>query len=178
MLQDQLTAFFTIQHTINFSIALCILFGGLIGIKILNRVFIQSVSHTKLTPELRKISSSLLSLAGSIIIVLTALNQLGVYLTPIVASLSLTSFAVSYACKDALQNIIAGFIILYNKTNKIGDTITAMGQTGKVTEINLRQTHILTKEQNTAIIANNLLLNMVIIEKPEPLSKPKKKAKS
>ena len=92
---------------------------------------------------------------------ITALGTAGVNVSAIVASLGLSGFALGFALKDYLSNILAGFMILIYQPYQIGDNIAVSHATGEVTEINLRYT-ILKNEEKRILIPNSTMLNSSI----------------
>jgi small conductance mechanosensitive channel len=93
---------------------------------------------------------------------ITALGTLGIDVAALVAGLGLTGFALGFALKDAVSNFLAGFLILYYEPFQRGDTITASGQEGLVTEINMRYT-VLKNPEKTILIPNSALINNAVI---------------
>ena len=53
----------------------------------------------------------------------TTLGTLGIDVSAIVASLGLTGFAVGFALKDSISNLLSGVLILIHRPFKVGDTI-------------------------------------------------------
>ena len=53
----------------------------------------------------------------------TALGTLGIDVSAIVASLGLTGFAVGFALKDSISNLLSGVLILIHRPFNVGDTI-------------------------------------------------------
>lgn len=81
------------------------------------------------------------------------------------ASAGIVGLALSFAAKDTLSNLFAGVSIIIDAPYKIGDFITLeSGERGQVTNIGLRSTRILTRDDveitvPNAIIGNNKILN-------------------
>jgi len=78
-----------------------------------------------------------------------ALNQLG-WASTLLSWISIGILIVIIvgfllAVKDYIPNMIAGFVIMKNKTFKVGDTIEAAGAKGKVVKIRLVETEIKSK---------------------------------
>ncbi|MDB6095884.1 MAG: mechanosensitive ion channel [Francisellaceae bacterium] len=92
---------------------------------------------------------------------ITALGSMGVNINALVASLGLSSFALSFAMKDALSNVLAGILILIYQPFKIGNEIRIDDYAGKVIMIDLRY---ITLEINdkTILIPNASILNQAI----------------
>jgi small-conductance mechanosensitive channel len=72
----------------------------------------------------------------------TALGTLGLDVSAIVASLGLTGFAVSFALKDSISNLLSGMLILIYRPFKVGDTIKVKSFEGRVSTIDLRYTRL------------------------------------
>ena len=93
--------------------------------------------------------------------IVTALGTAGLNVSAIVASLGLSGFALGFALKDYLSNILAGITILMYQPFQINDNIQVTSAEGKVAEINLRYT-ILVNDQKRILIPNSTMLNNTI----------------
>jgi small conductance mechanosensitive channel len=89
--------------------------------------------------------------------IFTGLGTMGVNITPIIAGLGLGGFALGYAFKDALSNLLAGALILIYRPFDEGDRISVSGCEGKVTQINLRYT-VLDNMTERYMVPNSLIL--------------------
>jgi len=87
-----------------------------------------------------------------------AISKLGFDIGALVAGLGLTSFALGFALKDAISNLVAGVMIVLYKPVKLGDRIDITGSKGQVVDLNLRYITVKT-EGITHLIPNSLLLN-------------------
>jgi small conductance mechanosensitive channel len=70
----------------------------------------------------------------------TALGTVGINVSAIVTSLGLTGFAISFAFKDFLSNVLSGFMVILYGTYHVNDEIKVGNVQGAVQEINLRYT--------------------------------------
>lgn len=97
---------------------------------------------------------------------ITALGTLGINVNAMVAGLGLGGFALGFALKDALSNLLSGALILIYHPFTVGDTITVTGCHGIVLEINLRYT-ILQGENRIFLIPNSSLFtnNIEVLKK-------------
>lgn len=95
--------------------------------------------------------------------IVTALGTLGVNVSAIVASLGLTGFALGFALKDALSNLLAGIMTLFYQPFNIGDRILVSGMEGRVTAINLRYTQLVSADRRILIPNASLFNNVVVI---------------
>jgi small-conductance mechanosensitive channel len=86
----------------------------------------------------------------------TTLGTLGIDVSAIVASLGLTGFAVSFALKDSISNLLSGMLILIYRPFKVGASIKVKTFEGQVTAIDLRYTK-LERDGEKILVPNSLL---------------------
>lgn len=118
----------------------------------------------KTTQERKEILNLAGSTAKGTLILLgavTALGTLGVNVSALVAGLGLTGFALGFALRDALSNLLAGALIVIYHPFQIGDKISISGSEGLVAEINLRYT-VLEGDEQTFLIPNSILFTNTI----------------
>ena len=86
----------------------------------------------------------------------TTLGTLGIDVSAMVASLGLTGFAVSFALKDSISNLLSGMLILIYRPFKVGASIKVKTFEGQVTAIDLRYTK-LERDGEKILVPNSLL---------------------
>jgi small-conductance mechanosensitive channel len=96
------------------------------------------------------------SIALTVFGAITALGTMGINVSALVAGLGLTGFALGFALKDILSNLVAGVLILLYRPFRVNDYILVAGNEGVVTEIDLRYT-TLQKEGQIFLIPNSVL---------------------
>mgnify|MGYP002628706953 FL=1 len=85
-------------------------------------------------------------------------------LTAWMASAGIIGIALGFAAKDSLANFFAGIFIIADSPYKIGDFIILDGsERGKVTEIGIRSTRMLTPDDVEITIPNSIIGNSKII---------------
>jgi len=88
---------------------------------------------------------------------------MGVNVSALVAGLGLTGFALGFAFRDALSNVLAGAMIRFYRPFRRQDWIKVGDYEGVVTEVNLRYT-IIEREKFRVLIPNsNLLTNPIVV---------------
>ena len=110
----------------------------------------------------------LLENTSAVVIVLFTLYLLFVTweidMTAWLASAGIIGIAVGFAAKDTVANLLSGVFILADSPYKIGDYIVIdSGERGKVTNIGLRSTRILTRDDLEVNIPNSIIANGKII---------------
>ena len=102
---------------------------------------------------------SLVSISLRILVVLTALSQLGVEITSFVALIGAAGLAIGMAFSGTLGNFAGGVMILIFRPYKVGDFIEAQGEIGTVESIQIFNTILLTLDNKTVIVPNGAMAN-------------------
>ncbi len=94
-----------------------------------------------------------------LIAALLVMSKFGIEIGPLIASLGVVGFAVGFAVKDTLSNIIGGIILILDSSFSVGDKVMIDGDTGIVREVGLRNTKLLTYDNEVIVIPNGELMN-------------------
>lgn len=78
---------------------------------------------------------------------------MGINVTPVLATLGLGGFALGFALRDAVANLLAGLMIIIYRPFSNGNHISVAVYEGKVEEINLRYT-VLINEEGKILVPN------------------------
>lgn len=127
--------------------------------RVVNRILRKSDTDAGLTSFL----SSFLSMALKVMVVISAITQLGVEMTSFLTLLGAAGIAIGLAFSGTLSNFAGGIMILVLKPFKIGDTIEALGEQGVVYEIQIFNTYLKTPDNKILIFPNGPLANGTII---------------
>jgi len=122
----------------------------------------RAARHLQLSvlPLLQTVAKVVL-LALAIYFVFLAWN---INVTAWIASAGIVGLALSFAAKDTLSNLFAGVSIVADAPYKTGDfIILESGERGMVTQIGLRSTRILTRDDVEITIPNGIIGNSKII---------------
>ncbi len=90
-----------------------------------------------------------------IAVIMAAADQVGIKTTSFLAILGAASLAIGLALKDSLGNFAAGVMIILFRPFKVGDLISAGGETGSVQQIDIFSTVLLTPDNQKVIIPNS-----------------------
>jgi small conductance mechanosensitive channel len=94
--------------------------------------------------------------------VLIAISQLGIQIGPLLAGLGIAGFVIGFALQDVLSNFASGMMILVYRPFDVGDFVEAGGVTGKVSDMTLVSTKILTLDNQLLFVPNNKIWGDVI----------------
>jgi small conductance mechanosensitive channel len=120
-------------------------------------------SHVVETNDLFDLLGRVAKLALIVFGLVTALGTAGLNVSAFVAGLGLTGFALGFAFRDVLSNLLAGVLILLYRPFVRGDRISVTGLEGTVTHIDLRYTN-LEHDGNLMLIPNaNLFTNPITV---------------
>ncbi len=103
---------------------------------------------------LRRFVGNLVYIGLLVFIVIAALSQLGIQTTSFIAILGAAGLAVGLALQGSLANFAAGFLMIVFRPFRVGDVIEGGGVTGKVEEIQIFTTTMVTPDNKTVIIPN------------------------
>ncbi len=127
--------------------------------KAVRKILIRSNTDQGLVTFLSSLVTSILK----ILIIVTAINQMGVQMTSFITILGAAGLAIGMAFSGTLSNFAGGVMILLFKPFKVGDTISAQLQLGKVTEIQIFYTYIFTPDNKVVVIPNGPLANNTLV---------------
>jgi len=89
-----------------------------------------------------------------LVVVIAALDQLGVQTTSLLAVFGAAGLAVGLALKDSLANFSSGVMMIIFHPFKVGDFIEAAGQSGLVEEVRIFSTVLRTGDNREVIVPN------------------------
>jgi small conductance mechanosensitive channel len=95
--------------------------------------------------------------------IVMAAGQLGINVGAALAGLGVVGLTVGFAAKDTLSNIMAGFLIFWDKPFHVGDWVSLGGSEGQVAEITMRTTRLRTRNNTWIIIPNEAVINQVLV---------------
>lgn len=86
-----------------------------------------------------------------------ALGQLGIDTGPLLAGIGVVGFVIGFALQDTLSNFASGIMILLYRPYDVGDVISAAGETGKVDDMSLVSTTMMTPDNQKLIVPNSAI---------------------
>lgn len=144
---------------------LVLLLIGLKVIKILVNMTEAALKKSKVDISLAKFLVSFVRLGLKISLIILILNGLIKDMTPILTIGAAAGIGAGMALQGSLANFTGGILILLFRPFSVGDYISekAFGNEGKVEEIQVLYTTLLTVDNKTVIIPNGQLANSSIV---------------
>ncbi len=116
----------------------------------------------KVDISLRMFVRNAVKVVFMLLLILIVAQTLGVNVTSVIALFSAATLAIGMALSGTAQNFAGGVMILVMKPYRVGDFISAQGQSGTVREIKLFSTVITTGDNQTIYIPNNAIATAII----------------
>lgn len=162
---EQLFSWFSesaIQDATSYSVTFCKNILAALLLYFVGKWLIKKIiSGTTKLMEKRNVEASLASFLSSIIrvslwllLIIAIVSMLGIETSSFVALFAGAGMAIGMAMSGTLSNFAGGVMILLFKPFKVGDYIIAQGYEGKVKEIQIFNTILVSVDNKTIIIPN------------------------
>lgn len=126
-------------------------------IKLIKKGLSKAMSYRKAEASLNTFLMSLVSVLLTFFLILAIVGILGINTSSLVALLASAGLAIGMALSGTLQNFAGGVMIMLFRPFKVGDFISAQGFEGKVNEIQIFNTHLLSVDNKEIILPNGAL---------------------
>ena len=143
-------------------LALAIYFVGRWVLRRIVKLLDLALEHRHVDISLRSFMRNTVRVVFTLLLVLIVVSTLGVNVTSLIAVFSAATLAIGMALSGTAQNFAGGVMILLMKPYRVGDFISAQGQSGTVREIKLFSTVITTGDNQTIYIPNNAIATAII----------------
>ena len=143
-------------------LALAIYFIGRWFVRRIVRLLDAAFARRNVDISLRSFLHNTIRVLFTLVLLLVVVQTLGVNVTSVIALFSAATLAIGMALSGTAQNFAGGVMILLMKPYRVGDFISAQGQSGTVREIKLFSTVITTGDNQTIYIPNNVIATAII----------------
>ena len=107
----------------------------------------------------------------TILVILAAIQTLGVNTSSFLAMFASAGLAIGMALSGTLQNFAGGVILLLLRPYRIGDYITAQGQSGTVKAIGLFSTQLNTPDNRIIYVPNSAISTSIVDNYSQPTTR-------
>ena len=152
-------------HLPRLGTSLLVLAGFWLASLVVRGIIVRVGTARGMEPDLTRFVARLARTTVMVFGVVTALGTAGVDVAALVAGLGLTGFALGFALKDIISNVLAGILILAYKPFRYGDVITVTSFQGRVVEIDLRYTTLDAGERRFFVPNSLLFTNAITVDK-------------
>ena len=142
--------------------AIVVLILGRWIIKLIKRWMAKGLMSRHADATLHSFLSNLVAVVLNFFLIMAIVGILGINTSSLVALLASAGLAVGMSLGGTLQNFAGGVLIIMFRPFKVGDFISAQGMEGKVSEIQIFNTHLLTTDNKEVILPNGALATGVM----------------
>jgi len=119
----------------------------------------RGLRNMQMVVFLRDFLKAILGIIGLLMILDSAFR---VNVSSILASLGLAGAAVALAAKESIENLIASFVIFFDKPFTAGDVLNVNNISGTVEKIGLRSTRIRTDQKTYVTVPNKQMVDSIV----------------
>jgi small-conductance mechanosensitive channel len=140
-----------------------LLIGGYLASRFIGYAFGQRLAATRLSPDVAYTIKRVVFLTLFVLVILTALNLLGVPLTAFAFATGAIAIGVGFGAQNIINNFISGWILMAERPIRIGDFIEIDGTNGVVELIGNRSTRIRRTDGVHLLVPNSRLLEQTVV---------------
>lgn len=146
---------YALQYGLNIVAALFILIIGRMAAGLVSKIIEEAMEKTRVNKTLTSFSKHLAFYAIMAFVITAALNKMGVETSSFIAVIGAASLAIGLALQGSLSNFASGVMLIIFQPFKVGDIVDAGGAQGRVEEIQIFNTIIVSVDKQKRIIVPN-----------------------
>lgn len=157
-----LTDRYIVPFGINLFLAILIFYVGRSIARLITKIISKLMARANVDESLVKFLSDLAYGVLMMVVVIAALERIGVQTTAAIAILGAMGLAIGFALQGSLSNFASGVMLIMFKPYKVGDLVKLSGEVGNVDAIKIFNTTIITPDNRTIIIPNGNITGQTI----------------
>lgn len=130
--------------------------------KVVDRIAVRVMARAGTDQTTTRFVQSVLQLSILTIGLVQALSALGINTAALLTSLGIVGLTIGFAARDALSNLISGVLIFWDRPFVIGDLVEVGDDYGRVQNITLRSTRIVTVDGKMLAVPNSHIVNSTV----------------
>lgn len=148
---------------VNWALAALIALVGWWLAKWVSRVLYRALNRAGVEPTLAGFLRNMAYAVMLVVVLITAMQKIGVSTTSLLAVLGAAGLAVGLAMKDSLSNIASGVMLIVLRPFRDGDSVQAAGLEGVIEEVRIFQTRMRTADNRLIVLPNSMITTAPII---------------
>ena len=148
-----------LEYSPKFVVAIIILVVGLWATSFITKTAKKVMIKRNVELTLSNFIGNLIFWTLRVLLFVTVISKLGIETSAFVTILGAAGLAIGLSLQGSLSNFAGGILIILFKPFRLGDTIEAHGETGKVDEILIFSTRLITATNQVIYIPNGILSN-------------------
>ncbi|HHB79092.1 MAG TPA: mechanosensitive ion channel [Saprospiraceae bacterium] len=146
----------------NLLMAIAVYYIGNWAIKKVSKVLTFALEKAKVSEDAIPFLSSFMTTMMKVFLIMSVVGILGIKMTALMGILAAMSFAVGMSLQGSLGNFAAGILILFFKPYRLGQWVEVDGAFGKIEEIRIFNTILITPGNKKLIIPNGKVVEGII----------------
>ena len=152
-----------VPWAIKIILVLAVVYFGRIVVRWFCKLLERQMKNQGLDELLSRLAGNTAYVVLMLVIILAALDQLGIDTTSALAMFGAAGLAIGLAVKDSLSNFASGVMIVVFQPFKLGDYIEAANTAGTVREVGMFSTTLVTPDNKRVVVPNRLVYNDTIV---------------
>lgn len=148
-----------LEYSPKLVVAIVILLGGLWATSFITKAAKKIMLKRNVELTLSTFIGNVIFWTLRVLLFVTVISKLGIETSAFVTILGAAGLAIGLSLQGSLSNFAGGILIILFKPFKLGDIIEAHGETGKVDEILIFSTKLITATNQIIYIPNGILSN-------------------
>lgn len=132
---------------------------------VLTKKLYKRLQKKQADETLSRVGTQVLRIVIKMIFLVCFVGYIGIETASISALIASLGVGIGLAVQGSLSNLAGGVIIIVMRPFRIGDTITTNGESGKVEDIHMFYTVLVTPDNQVVHVPNGALANNVIVNK-------------
>lgn len=132
------------------------------GARLINRIIAHSIDQTALDPSQRVLAQKLAGIAVVVGAFFLGVDILAIDLTALAVFSGAVGLAIGFGLQKTFGNLIAGVILLMDRSIKPGDVIVVGNTFGSVSKIGVRAVSVITRDGKEHLIPNENLMTQEV----------------
>ncbi|MBK8900878.1 MAG: mechanosensitive ion channel family protein [Anaerolineaceae bacterium] len=151
-----------VDFLINFVVAFITFVVFYLGWLIVRLLLIRFLPKSRFDPTSQAFITTILQYSILLLGLVNALSLLGIDTAGLLASLGIVGITIGFAARDAFSNLISGILIFLDRPFVIGDLVEVGENYGRVAQITLRSTRIITRDGKMLAVPNAEIINKTV----------------
>ena len=139
-----------------------VLSGALASVALGSLVLFEGVLR-RIRPNLPGIVPDIVTTVAAFVTLMRTSSQLGFELSGVIATSAVLTAVVGLALQDTLGNALGGLALQLDRSIKVGDWVKFGDVSGRVSEIHWRYTAVETRNWETVIVPNSMMMRSQVV---------------
>jgi small conductance mechanosensitive channel len=158
----ELAQTYAVPFAVNLALAILVFVVGRWVARVVSRIIARLLCRAHTDKSLVNFISDVAYALLFAIVVIAALERLGIRTTAAIAVLGAAGLAIGLALQGSLANFAAGVLIILLKPYRVGDTVQVAGKTGTVHAVRMFHTILHTSDMREVIVPNGAITAGVV----------------